>query len=105
MDSGWSAARKTSNPWVDLVPHFPPKIGTPHGTSWVHLLGFSFLRRSGIIRLERNGKTLSTTFTNLTRPSLESGHWLSTFFTVGQRQGWSGDICDVAGAALLQRKG
>jgi hypothetical protein len=43
-------------------------------------------------------------FTYLTRPSVESGHWLSAVFMVGQRQGWSGDICDAVEAALLQRK-
>lgn len=44
-------------------------------------------------------------FTNLTRPSVESGHWLSTISMVGQRQGWSGGICDAVEAALLHRKG
>jgi len=44
-------------------------------------------------------------FTNLTRPSVESGHWLSTIFMVGQRQRWSGDIYDAVEAVLLQRKG
>jgi hypothetical protein len=44
-------------------PAFFPKIGTPHGTSWVHLLGFSFLRRKWDYQVGRNGKTLSTTFT------------------------------------------
>jgi len=105
MDSGWSAIWNTSNPWVDPVnfPHFP-KIGRL--TAPVGYICWDFLF---YVVVGLSGWTIwqdpFDDFTNLTRPSVESGHWLSTISMVGQRQGWSGGICDAVEAALLHRKG
>lgn len=105
MDSGWSAIWNTSNPWVDPVnfPHFP-KIGRL--TAPVGYICWDFLF---YVVVGLSGWTIwqdpFDDFTNLTRPSVESGHWLSTISMVGQRQGWSGGICDSVEAALLHRKG
>jgi hypothetical protein len=105
MDSGWSAIWNTSNPWVDPVnfPHFP-KIGrltAPVGYICWDFLFYVVVGLSGWAIWQDPFDD----FTNLTRPSVESGHWLSPISMVGQRQGWSGDICDAVEAALLHRKG
>ena len=105
MDSGWSAIWNTSNPWVDSsqFPHFP-KIGRL--TAPVGYICWDFLF---YVVVGLSGWTIwqdpFDDFTNLTRPSVKGGHWLSIIFIVGQRQGWSSDICDAVEAALLQRNG
>jgi hypothetical protein len=85
MDSGWSANCDKSHPWVDSVPHFP-KIGrltAPVGyICWDFLFNVVVGSFGWTIRQD-----LFDDFTNLTRPSVEGGHWLFTIFTVGQRQG------------------
>jgi len=82
-----------------------PKIGRLTAPVGYICWDFLFYVVSGIIRLDE----MARPFRRLLRISLvllsKSGHWLSTIFMVGQRQGWSGDICDAVEAALLQRKG
>jgi hypothetical protein len=104
MDSGWSAIWNTSNPWVDLVSsriflrsdasrhQLGTFVGIFYSTSWWDY------------QVGRYGKILSTTLRISLVLLSKSGHWLSTISMVGQRQRWSGDICDAVEAALLQRK-
>jgi hypothetical protein len=104
MDSGWSAAWNTSNPWVDLVSSriFLRSDASRHqlGT----FVGIFFSTSWWDYQVGRYGKILSTTLRISLVLLSKSGHWLSTICMVGQRQRWSGDICDAVEAALLQRK-
>jgi hypothetical protein len=94
------------NPWVDPVPHFFLRSDASRHPVGYICWDFLFYVVVGFIGVGRNGKTLSTTFTNLTRPSVEK--WtLAIHYLHGwdNDKGRSGDICDVAEATLLQRKG
>lgn len=72
-----------------------PKIGRLTAPVGYICWDFLFYVVSGIIRLDE----MARPFRRLLRISLvllsKSGHWLPTIFMVGQRQGWSGGICDA----------
>jgi len=59
------------NPWVDRVPHFFLRSDASRHPVGYICWDFLFYVVVGFIGVGRNGKTLSTTFTNLTRPSVE----------------------------------
>jgi len=104
----WTAAGRLygihQNPWVDLVSsriflrsdasrhQLGTFVGIFYSTSWWDY------------QVGRYGKILSTTLRISLVLLSKSGHWLFTISMVGQRQRWSGDICDAVEAALLQRK-
>lgn len=104
MDSGWSATlRYISHPWVDSVPHFP-KIGrltAPVGYICRDFLFNVVVASSGCtIRQD-----LSTTLTNLTRPSVEGGTRAIPHRHAWTATGWSGGICDLVEAGLATSQG
>jgi hypothetical protein len=87
---------------VDSVPHFP-KIGrltAPVGYICRDFLFNVVVGSSGwTIRQD-----LSTTFTNLTRPSVEGGTLAIHHLHGWTATGWSGGIGDIVEAALPRRK-
>jgi hypothetical protein len=105
MDSGWSAIWNTSKSLggSSQFPHFP-KIGRLAAPVGYICWDFSILRRGGIIRLDdmaRSFRRLYESHSSFCR-KVDTGYPLISM--VGQRQRWSGDICDAVEAALLQRK-